>query len=168
MLGALNRWSLTALTEAGDAGATRRLVRSIAVETVVILMIFGAVTSWRFTPPPRALAAMAAQPATVHIHTAKAMADLTVTPGRAGPVTVSAFIMTGNFGALNPKEVTFVFANPTAGIEPFKRRAERVSDGTWRAEAVVLPIPGEWTVRIEVLISDFDLARLEGQITIRP
>ena len=131
-------------------------------------MIFGAVAAWRFTPPPRALAAAAAQPATVHIHTAKAMADLTVMPGRAGPVSVAAFIMTGDFGTLDPKEVTFVFANPTAGIEPFKRRAEKPGDGTWRSDGVVLPIPGEWTVRIEVLISDFDLARLEGQITIRP
>ncbi len=167
-LAALNRWSLTALTETGDAGATRRLVSSIAVETAIILMIFGAVAAWRFTPPPRALAIAAAQPATVHIHTAKAMADLAVTPGRAGPITVSAFIMTGDFGTLDAKEVTFVFANPTDGIEPFKRRAEKVSDGIWRAEGVVLPLAGEWTVRIDVLISDFDLAKLEGRIAIRP
>jgi copper transport protein len=168
VLAALNRWSLTVPTEAGDAGARRRLVRIIAVETAVILMIFGAVSNWRFTPPPRALAAAAAQPATVHIHTSKAMADLTVTPGRAGPVAVSAFIMTGDFGALDAKEVTFVFANPTAGIEPIKRRAEKASDGTWRAEGVVLPLAGEWTVRIDVLISDFDLAKLEGRVSIRP
>ena len=167
-LAALNRWSLTAPTEAGDARTARRLVRSVAVETAIILMIFGAVASWRFTPPPRALAAAAAQPATVHIHTAKAMADMTVTPGRAGPVTISAFIMTGDFGTLDPKEVDFVFANPTAGIEPFKRRAENASDGTWRAEGVVLPLAGEWTIRIEVLIDDFDLAKLEGRVAIRP
>lgn len=168
IVASLNRWSLTAPTEAGDTVAERRLVKSIAVETTIILIIFGAVALWRFTPPPRALAAEAAQPATVHIHTAKAMADVTVTPGRAGQVSVSAFIMTGDFGALEPKEVTFVFANLTAGIEPFKRRAEKLSDGTWRAEAIMLPLAGEWTVRIDVLISDFDLARLEGRIAIRP
>jgi copper transport protein len=167
-LAALNRWSLTAPTEAGDAGTARRLVRSIAVETAIILMIFGAVAGWRFTPPPRALAAAATQPATVHVHTAKAMADLTVAPGRAGPVTVSAFIMTGDFGPLNPKQVTFVFANPAAGIEPFKRRAEKASAGTWRVDSVVLPLPGEWAIRIDVLISEFDLARLEARVVIKP
>lgn len=167
-LAALNRWPLTALAQAGDAGATHQLVRSVAVETAIVIMIFGAVASWRFTPPPRAHGAAAAQPMTVHIHTAKAMADMTVTPDRAGPVSVSAFIMTGDFGALDAKEVTFVFANPSAGIEPFKRRAEKVSDGTWRAEGVVLPLAGDWTVRIDVLISDFDLAKLEGRVAIRP
>lgn len=168
ILAALNRWSLTAPTEAGGAGARRRLVRSITVETTIVLMIFGAVATWRFTPPPRALAAAATLPARVHIHTAKAMADLTITPGRAGPVSVSAFIMTGDFGALDAKEVTFVFANPAVGIEPFKRRAGKTSDGTWRAEGVVLPIAGEWTIRIDVLINDFDLAKLEGRVAIRP
>lgn len=167
-LAALNRWSLTAPAEAGDAGTARRLVRSVVVETAVVLMIFGAVAGWRFTPPPRALAAAAAQPATVHLHTIKAMADVTVTPGRTGPVTVSAFIMTGDFGALDAKEVTFVFANPSAGIEPFKRRAEKASDGIWRAEGVMLPLAGMWAVRIDVLISDFELAKLEGRVAIRP
>lgn len=168
ILAAFNRWSLTAPTEGGDSGTRRRLVRSIAVETTIALVIFGAVAGWRFTPPPRALAAAAAQPAKVHIHTAKAMADLAITPGRAGPVTVSAFIMTDDFGALEAKELTFVFANPAAGIEPFKRRAEKTPDGNWRAEGVVLPIAGEWTVRIDALISDFDLAKLEGRVAIRP
>ena len=77
-----------------------------------------------FTPPPRALAAIAAQPATAHIHTEKAMADLTITPGRAGEVSVSSFIMAGDFAPLDVKEVTFVFANLAAGVEPFQRRAE--------------------------------------------
>lgn len=167
-LAAFNRWSLTAPAEAGNARSARRLVRSIAIEIVIVLMIFGAVAAWRFTPPPRALAAAAALPAQTHIHTAKAMADLTVTPGRAGDVAVSAFLMTGDFGALDAKEVTFVFANPSAGIEPFKRPGEKNTDGTWRADGVVLPLAGEWTVRIDVLISDFDLAKLEGKIAIRP
>lgn len=169
-LAAINRWSLTAPAEAGDSGITRKLVRSIATETLIVLLIFGVAAAWRFTPPPRALAAAAAAaaPATTHIHTAPAMADLTVTPGRAGPVTVSAMIMTGEFGPLDAREVTFVFSNPDAGIEPFRRKAEKPGDGTWRADGVVLPLPGKWNVRVDVLISDFEIARLEGKIDIRP
>ena len=52
------------------------------------------------------------------------MADLTITPGRAGEVSVSSFIMVGDFAPLDAKEVTFVFANLAAGVEPFQRRAE--------------------------------------------
>lgn len=168
LLAAANRWFLTIPTEAGDSFATRRLVRSIATETLVVLLMFGVAAAWRFTPPPRALAAAAAAPATTHIHTAQAMADLTVTPGRAGPVSVSAVIMTGEFGSLDAKEVTFVFSNPDAGIEPFRRKADKPGDGTWRADGLILPLPGEWTMRVDVLISDFEMARLEGRLAIRP
>jgi copper transport protein len=167
LMAAVNRWSLTAAVEAHDGSATRRLVRSIAAETLVAIAIFGAVAGWRFTPPPRALAAAAAEPTSIHIHTAKAMADLTITPGRAGPVTVSAVVMTGDFGPLDAKEVTFVFSNPAAGIEPFRKSAVKPGDGTWRAEGVLLPLAGTWRVRIDVLITDFDIARLEGEVRIR-
>lgn len=168
LMAAVNRWSLTRPVEERDGSATRRLVRSIAAETLVALAIFCAVAAWRFTPPPRALAAAAAQPATTHIHSAKAMADLTVSPGRTGPVTVSAVVMTGDFGPLDAKEVSFVFSNPTAGIEPFRKKGTKPGDGTWRAESVVLPLAGQWHVRIDILISDFDMARLEGEVRIRP
>lgn len=167
MLAALNRWRLTGEVEARDQSAARRLARSIAAETLIVSLVFGAASMLRFTPPPRALAAIAAQPTTAHIHTEKAMADLMITPGSAGEVSVSAFIMTGDFAPLDAKEVTFVFANPAAGIEPFERRAESAGDSTWRAEGVVLPLPGTWTVRIDILINDFELERIEGEFEIR-
>jgi copper transport protein len=167
LLVAANRWILTTPTERGDIHATRRMVRSITVETLIALVIFGAVATWRFTPPPRVLAAAAAAPATTHVHTVKAMVDLTVTPGQAGPVDVSAVIMTGEFTALDAKEVTFVFSNPEAGIEPFRRKARKPGDGTWRADAVTLPLPGKWNVRTDILISDFEIVRLNGELTIR-
>jgi len=132
------------------------------------LLTSGGAAAGRSPPPPRALAAAAAAPATTHIHAAEAMADLTVTPGRAGIVSVSAFIMTGEFGPLDAKEVTFVFSNPSVGVEPFKRKAERRGDGNWQVDDVVLPLPGAWNVRVDVLITDFEITRLEGRLTIRP
>lgn len=165
-LAAFNRWKLTALAETPGV-ARRSLVRSVAIETLLVLLVFGIAAGWRFTPPPRSLAIAAAQPAQMHIHTAQAMADITVTPGRAGPVSVSAILMTGDFGPLDAREVTFVFSNPAAGIEPFRRKAEKPGDGSWRAGDVVLPLPGKWTIRIDILVTDFDMARIEGEIDIR-
>lgn len=164
-LAAVNRWRLTRPALAGDA---RALVRSIAAETLVVLVILAIAAGWRFTPPPRALAIAAAQPASVHIHTLEAMADLSVTPGRTGPVSVSAMIMTGDFGPLDAQEVAFVFVNPDAGIEPFRREASKPGDGTWRADDVVLPLAGRWTVRLDILVTDFDIVRLTTEIEIRP
>ncbi|MGD9866004.1 MAG: copper resistance CopC/CopD family protein [Pseudodonghicola sp.] len=167
-LAAFNRWKLTEPAQKNEAAAKRHLVRSIVIETVLVLAILGIAAGWRFTPPPRSLAIAAAQPVQMHIHTAKAMADVTVAPGRTGPVTVSAVVMSGEFGPLDAKEVTFVFSNPSAGIEAFRRKAGKPGDGTWRADEVVLPLPGKWTVRLDILITDFDLARIQGEIEIRP
>jgi len=167
-LAALNRWRLTAPVAAGDGSARRRLVRSIATETLIVLLVLGVASAWRFTPPPRAIAAAAALPAETHIHSGKAMADLTLSPGRTGAVSVSAIIMTGDFGPLDAKEVTFAFSNPAAGIEAFERRALKPGDGTWRADDVVLPLPGRWTVRVDILINDFEMTSIEGEVAIRP
>lgn len=38
----------------------------------------------------------------------------------------------------------------------------------WRADDVILPLPGKRNVRVDVLISDFEMARLGSQIEIRP
>lgn len=167
-LAAHNRWKLTTPVTTDDAHARRRLVQSIMVETFLVLVIFGIASGWRFTPPPRSIAIAAAQPAFLHIHTNKAMADVTINPGRVGSVDVSAVIMTGDFGPLDAREVTFVFSNPQAGIEAFRRKAERPGDGTWRAQGVVLPLAGTWTVRVDILITDFEIARIQSEVQIRP
>jgi copper transport protein len=91
-----------------------------------------------------------------------------VTPGHAGPVSVSIALLTGDFGPLDAKEVTLTIANPAAGIEPIKRPATRLGDGTWRVDNLVIPVPGRWDVEVAILISDFDLVRIRETIDIRP
>jgi copper transport protein len=168
LLAAVNRWSLTLPAQGGDAAMTRRLARSVAVEVVVALAIIGAAAAWRFTPPPRVLAAQAREPATAYFHTDRALAYLWMRPGRAGTVDVSVNVLTGDFMQLDAKEVTIVLSNPNAGIEPFSRKLTRSGEANWRADGLTIPLPGLWRVRIDVLVSDFELVRLEGQIRIRP
>ncbi|UVK40443.1 CopD family protein [Mesorhizobium sp. AR10] len=167
-LAAINRWKLTAPAEAGETEVQRRLVRSIGIEVLIVLAIFGVTAGWRFTPPPRALAIAAAQPASIHIHTSKAMADLSITPGHTGPVAATIVIMTGDFGPLDAKQVTLVLSKPDSGIEPLKRPATKPGDGTWRVDDLVIPVSGRWTARIDILVSDFDIVKIEAPIDIRP
>ncbi len=167
LLALANRRLLTAPAETGDPAAARRLARSIAAESLLVLLVFGAVAAWRFTPPPRALQAVTGPPAIAHVHTAGITAELTVTPGRAGPVDVSVLVM-GRAGPLDAREVTIAFSNPGAAIEPIRRKAVRLADGAWQVEGMVMPAGGEWTVRLDVLISDFELASMEGRMTIAP
>jgi copper transport protein len=167
-LASVNRWSLTAAAEAGDPSASRRLVRAIAVETLIVILIFAAASAWRFTPPPRALAAAVAMPELLHIHTAKAMADVNITPGRAGPVDAEVTVMTGDFGPLDAKEVSLVFSSAAAGIQPIRRPASSLGNGNWRAENLVLPVAGVWQIRVDILVSDFEIVRLDGEIRLKP
>ncbi|MER9656727.1 copper resistance CopC/CopD family protein [Mesorhizobium sp. M0152] len=167
-LAGVNRWRLTASAEAGVTEVRRRLSRSIGVEMLIVLAIFGVAAGWRFTPPPRALAIAAAQPVSVHIHALKAMADLSITPGHAGPVVASMIIMTGDFGPLDAKEVTLVLSKPDSGIEPLKRAVTKSGDGSWRVDNLVIPVAGKWTVRLDILVSDFEMVKIEAPVDIRP
>lgn len=166
-LAAVNRWKLTSGSKRGEPGTIRLLVRSIIAETVILLLVFGVAAAWRFTPPPRALIAEVQEPAVVHLHTDKAAAEVAINPDRVGPLAMSAIIMKSDGSALEPQEVTFVLSNPEAGIEPIRRKAEKGQDG-WAVSNVVLPIPGRWKLRLDVIISDFEITRMEGEIEIAP
>jgi copper transport protein len=166
-LAAFNRWRLTRPALAGDATARRRLVRVIAVEAALAVAVVGTLALWRFTPPPRALTAAVDATMEVHIHTAAGVATLTLTPGRAGPLDVEIALATADFGALAAKEVRVTLANPAAGIEPIRRAATETA-GLWRVEGLTLPVPGVWTVRLDVLVNDFETLRLDGSLTLAP
>ena len=163
-----NRIWLTERAERGEAKAIDQLRQFITFEIILILAVFAVAAAWRFTPPPRALAEAAAAPLSIHIHTQRAMADLTITPGRGGPAVASIAIMTGDFGPLDAKELTLVLSNPGAGIEQITRPAAKLADGTWRVDGLNLPLPGRWSVRIDILVSDFELVKIEDNIEIRP
>ncbi len=164
-LAAYNRWRLTQNTLDGDVGAARAMARAIRIELILVAAILSVVALWRFTPPPRVIAVEAAMPAAAHLHGEKAMADLSITPGRAGEVAVSVFVMTPAFEPLHAKEVTVRLRG--AGIEPFKRKLVQV-DGAWRADGVAIPMAGHWIVGLDILVSDFEMVKLEGEVRIRP
>lgn len=168
LLAGFNRWHLTRRVEAGGLPAARIMTRIVAVELAALVVVLGTAALWRFTPPPRAIAVAQAQPASLHIHTLQAMADVTVTPGKAGPVAVEIILMDGEFGPLPAKELTLGFSHPVAGLEPIERRARRGQDGIWRIDALNLPVAGRWDVELEILISDFEMRRINGAVVIRP
>jgi copper transport protein len=167
-IAAWNRFALTHQINQGDAEARLGLVRAIAAELTLILAVFALVATWRFTPPPRALAAAAAQPAVLSFHTASAFANAAFTPARAGRVKVSMLIMTGNHQPLDAKAVTLTISNPAAGVEPFARSAHNPGDGSWRIDALTVPLPGLWSVRLDILMPDDTIATLEDELEVRP
>lgn len=174
LVAAWNRWRLTRPVLKGDARAIRRFSRSIGVELALVLAIFAVVALWRFTPPPRALAAaeaaaaMSADPEMVHVEHDGNMIMLEIAPARIGRTMAEISLLTLEGEPVVAREVTLVLANPDAGIEGIRRDAHAVDDyGTWDVDDLILPAGGTWQFTIEALISDFDLMRVSGSIDIR-
>jgi hypothetical protein len=69
---------------------------------------------------------------------------------------------------MEAKEVSLSVALPSLGIGPLERRATKAEQGQWVLESLPMPLPGSWHVRIDVLVSDFEKATLEGEITVKP
>jgi copper transport protein len=95
------------------------------------------------------------------------MAEVSLSPGRPGSNRVRLTV-SGPSGPLDPKEVTLGLSNKAAGVEPIERRATKLGPGIWEADTVVLPVPGPWEIRLDILISDFDKAVLEGRVEVSP
>lgn len=166
-LALVNRFWLTKPAAVGETLAVTRLRRSIAAEVALVIAIFAVVPLWRFTPPPRSLEVAASAPAMMHLHGDSAMADVTLTPGRAGPVNIEVVVRTPDFGALPAKGVTLTFTQPEAGIEPIRRPAD-LRDGIWSVDKLTLPVAGRWQITVAVLVTDFDLVSLRGDVVLAP
>ena len=165
-LAALNRLWLTPMVTR-DHGNARPLLRSILLECVLAVGILGVVAGWRFTPPPRALAAEAAAPLAIHIHTDAAMFQVLISPGKVGSSSFLLQLMNGDASPLAAKEVTLTLSLPARGIEPIERGAELGSDGYWHVRNVMLPLPGRWHMRIDALVTDFRKVTLEDNFELR-
>jgi copper transport protein len=152
----------TRLRFARMAGAARPLAAAIATESAIVLAILCTVAVWRFTPPPRAL--IAAEPASIHFHGGKAMAQIDVEPVRARGAEVSIEVLDGDFRPLAAKEVTIFLSNPTAGIEGVRRDAESLGTPRWRIDDLRIPVGGRWKLRVDILVDDFDKETLEDDV----
>jgi copper transport protein len=158
-----NRYALVPrFAVAGDAGAARPLAASIRIELALALVILALVASWRFTPPPRALAA--SQQISVHIHGARAMAQIEIESERGRSANMSVLLLDAELRRLDAKELTLVFANSAAGIEAMRRNAVSEGDANWRIDDIRIPLAGRWRLRVEILVSDFEKLVLEQEV----
>ena len=164
-LAALNRYRLTPAL-ARDPMNTRPLVRSVLAECVIVVAVLAVVAGWRFTPPPRALAAAAARPLAIHIHTEKAMFQVLVSPGKVGVDHFVLQLMNGEGTPLPAREATLTLSLPERGIEPFERKAVLGADGYWSVRDVAIPFAGRWHLRIDALVTDFERITLEDDFDV--
>ncbi len=163
-LAALNRFALTPAIRRGDPRAIRRLDRAVIAEICLGLLILGLASGFRLTTPPRSLHAGPGE-VFVQLHGQTAMAAAVITPGRPGPNEIEIDLMSMSHAPLEPSAVSVAFADAERG-----RRADpslgRGRPGRWRAGPVVLPLSGDWSLAVEVLISDFEQETLRATVRI--
>jgi copper transport protein len=172
-LAALNKLRLTPSLARGSLSARAGLQRTVAAELLLVAAILAATGVLGTRPPPRVLAegaahaahleALAGAEAGLIITTIQdgRIADITLASAWSGPNRATITLRSSDGSPLEAKEVTFAASNPGDGVEPILRSAERSEAGDWLVADLLLAPPGRWTLRIDVLVSDFEQVTLE-------
>jgi nitrogen fixation protein FixH len=100
-----------------------------------------------------------------HIHTGKAMANVTVSPGHSGPVDISIQLETIDETPLSAKSVSITLSDPESGRKLPTVVASHSADDDWRAQASLAP--GKWMLALNIAISDVDSVEVESPILIK-
>jgi copper transport protein len=67
---------------------------------------------------------------------------------------------------MDAKEMTLTLSNQGAGIEPIRRAATKLAHGPWQVQGIAIPVAGRWTVRLDVIVSDFEVVSLDSVIEV--
>jgi nitrogen fixation protein FixH len=100
-----------------------------------------------------------------HIHTDKAMANVTVSPGISGPVDISIQLETLDETPLSAKSVSITLSDPDTGAKLSTVAASRSADDGWKAKASLGP--GKWMLALNIAISDTDHVEVESPILVK-
>jgi copper transport protein len=101
-----------------------------------------------------------------HLHTEKAMANVTVSPGRAGPVDITIQLETTDELPLIAKAISVTLSNAQSGVDLQPLAATHTRDDQWHVRTPML-IAGRWTLGLGISISDTDKVNVESPILIK-
>jgi copper transport protein len=173
---AVNRLAVTPKLIQGSNIAADTLRRNIGIEIALGMAILAMTTFLVHSPPPTA--AMHASHAghrddhevdprkSVAVESRGRVAVISVAPGRAGGNAITVELRGPDAGPLQLEDVQIALSHSDAGIEPLERTATPAGEGRYTLARVDLPLTGRWTVRVDALISDFEKASFEAEITI--
>lgn len=101
-----------------------------------------------------------------HLHTEKAMANVTVSPGRTGPVEISIQLETTDETPLSAKAVSVTLVDTQSGRRLAPVEATRDGEDGWRVKVAQLT-HGRWMLGLGISISDADHVSVESPILIK-
>ena len=100
-----------------------------------------------------------------HLHTEKAMANVTVSPGRAGPVEIAIQLETTDEAPLTAKAVSVTLVDQS-GRKLAPVEASRDGEDGWHVKVAQLT-PGRWMLGLGISISEADHVSIESPILIK-
>jgi copper(I)-binding protein len=101
-----------------------------------------------------------------HLHAVRAMANVTVSPARAGPVEIAIQLEDANELPLSASSVSVTLGNPEHGVAPVTARAERVGHDQWRVK-MSAPLSGRWSLGLDIGITASDTVNVVSPILLR-
>jgi hypothetical protein len=116
--------------------------------------------------PERSVGAVSDDSFFTHLHTEKAMANVTVSPARVGPVELTIQLETVEELPLTAKAVSVTLTDMQTGKALQTIAAARRGDDQWHA-AVSMPAAGRWMLALAIAISDSDKVDIEAPIVIK-
>jgi copper transport protein len=173
-LAAYNKLVLTPALEKGDATGAARIRRTIRIEFVVYVLILGAAMALTLTTPPRAIMdqsaagqAMMGEGFRATLQSQGYSADIEVTPARAGENMIMVTVKGQDGQVLEIADLEIAAALPAAGIADVMVKGQNVGNGMWHAMFQEMIIPGDWTLRIDAFVSDFDKVSFDSTVSIK-
>ncbi|ART79663.1 copper resistance CopC/CopD family protein [Oceanisphaera avium] len=170
LLGAYNRYRLTAAVLRQEATARLRLKRVIYAELVLMVLVLALVALWRFTPPSRntvnAQASAAAPTAIYRFKKHQVQAELKLESQQ-----LQIALYQPDHRPLRAQAVEVRFSDPSTNMEPLHFQAHRVrgqeqAENQWLLATLPLTPGSHWHVDIVVLVSDFERVTLQGELTL--
>ncbi|MBR0775836.1 hypothetical protein JQ625_13435 [Bradyrhizobium diazoefficiens] len=101
-----------------------------------------------------------------HLHTEKAMANVTVSPGHAGPVEIAIQLETIDETPLSAQAVSVTLVDTRTGKALVPVEASRDGEDGWHVKVAQLT-PGRWMLGLGISISESDHVSIESPILIK-
>ena len=168
-----NRLRLTPALIARAPNAANRLRRIIGIEALIGAIVRVVKATLTLTPPSAGGPGSAGKKEDHlqhhdlqhhNLHAAGRVAMVEVSPGRAGRNAIRVLLNTRNDQPA-PREVWVELSLPEAGVAGGVRRrlTPDSPSGSWVYEGPELFIPGRWTLRFEVLVTEFEQVSVETE-----
>jgi hypothetical protein len=107
----------------------------------------------------------AEEPFFTHICGMRVMADVTVTPGRSGPVEVLVQLYDGDEKPLTVDALSVTLANPDKDIAPVTASAVRIAADKWRV-SMTTAASGKWSLALGIDMKKDDRIDIAAPILI--